>query len=291
MLQTQTIRTGPFYVRLTTDIASLYDGITQLYSSILVNREEDFFDFHVKLMRPKSLRRWIRPQVSFLFDGKAPFKPLPLDQALPMFEWGLNWCISNHIHTHLISHAAVIEKDGKAVIMPGAPGSGKSTLCAGLMLSGYRLLTDELATIDPNDLLLTSLCRPVNLKNQSIELIKKAFPEAIFSKTVKDTAKGTVSLLKPSDLSFQECGDRAKAVAIVFPKYEKGEKCRLEKLDKGHAFMQLAEQSFNYSLLGERGFDILSRLIESCDCYSLSYGTLDESIAQIERVITDSAER
>lgn len=290
MLQTLTIRTGPFRVRLTTDIDPLLDGIKLLYDSVLTGSTGDFFDFHVELMRPRSLRRWVRPQVSFLFDGKAPFKPLPLDQALPMFEWGLNWCISNHIHTHLISHAAVIEKDGKAVIMPGAPGSGKSTLCAGLMLSGYRLLTDELAVIDPEDLLLTSLCRPINLKNESIDLIKKAFPEAVFSRTVNDTAKGTVSLLKPSGSSFQH-DDRAEAVAIVFPKYSHEESCRLQRLDKGQAFMQLAEQSFNYSLLGERGFNILSRLIERCDCYSLGYGTLDESIEQIEGVITAYGER
>jgi HprK-related kinase A len=82
-----------------------------------------------------------------------------------MLEWGMNWCIASHMHYYLMLHAAVLERDGHALIMPGDPGAGKSTLTAALMLDGWRLLSDEIALIDRNDGLLYGLARPVSLKN------------------------------------------------------------------------------------------------------------------------------
>src|SRR3546814_17273791 len=70
-----------------------------------------------------------------------------LGQALPMLEWGLNWCIGAHGHQFLIIHAAVIERNGLAAILPGAPGSGKSTLTACLVHNGWRLLSDAMALV------------------------------------------------------------------------------------------------------------------------------------------------
>src|SRR3546814_8505583 len=109
------------------------DLIALLYADHKVSAEEPYADFHIALQRPGSLRRWISPQVRFEYDGLLPFKPLPLGQALPMLEWGLNWCIGAHGHQFLSIHAAVIDRNGLAAILPGAPGSGKSTLTACLV--------------------------------------------------------------------------------------------------------------------------------------------------------------
>lgn len=64
-----------------------------------------------------------------------------------MFEWGLNWVVAQNAHQFLVIHAAVVERHGRALIFPGAPGSGKSTLCAALLSRGWRLLSDEMALI------------------------------------------------------------------------------------------------------------------------------------------------
>ena len=100
----------------------------------------------------------------------------------------MNWCISAHAHQFLILHAAVLERGGVALIMPAPPGSGKSTLCAALALSGWRLLSDELALIDPGSGRVWPLCRPVSLKNRSIEVIRHFAPEAVFGPVAEGTA-------------------------------------------------------------------------------------------------------
>ena len=159
------IRTGPFTIHVRTSIERAIDGIAALYDNYPASREEAFADFHVELTRAGGLRRWIRPQVNFEFDGAQPYRPLPLEQALPMFEWGLNAVISNNAHQYLIVHAAAVARDGFAAILPGPPGAGKSTLCAALVNRGWRLLTDEMTLLVPETGLIHALARPVNLKN------------------------------------------------------------------------------------------------------------------------------
>ena len=80
--------------------------------------------------------------------------------------------------------------------MPGAPGAGKSTLTAGLIYRGWRLLSDELALIRRSDGQIVPLARPVNLKNESIALMQRFAPSAVFSAPAHDTAKGTVALMR-----------------------------------------------------------------------------------------------
>ena len=120
------IQIGPFAVNLRSPLNRLAEPITSLYNYYPRLDDASFADFHIIIKKPVGLRHWVRPQAVFSFDGIVPFKPLPEDQAFAMFEWGLNWCIATTSHQYLIIHAAVIAKNDKAIILPGAPGAGKS---------------------------------------------------------------------------------------------------------------------------------------------------------------------
>ncbi len=104
---------------------------------------------------------------------------MPLGHAMPLLEWALNWCISTDAHQFLIVHAAAIERNGLAVVLPAPPGSGKSTLCAALIHRGWRLLSDELALLSLVDGTLHALARPVSLKNRSIDVMSEYAREAV----------------------------------------------------------------------------------------------------------------
>lgn len=284
------IQTGSFVTHLQTSIPGVAEGIALLYADYPVQEQADFADFHVSLAAPRSLRRWFKPQVLFLFDGKPPFKPLPLDQAFPMFEWGLNWCVSSHANNYLIIHAAVVERGGNAVILPAPPGSGKSTLCAALVNRGWRLLSDELALIRVSDGKIIPLPRPVSLKNESIDIIQRYEPDAIFSRRISDTMKGTVAHMKvPSD-SIARATETAQAAWVIFPKYQAGSAARLEVLPRGRAFMRVADNAFNYSLLGVQGFETMAGLIDASLCYDFTYSILDEAIETFAELKTCSPE-
>jgi len=271
------LHTGPFLSRVRSGIPAVVDGIALLYADYRVSQQADFADFHIALSRPPSLRRWLRPQVGFEFDGVFPFKPLPLAQALPLLEWGLNWCIGNHAHQFLIIHAAAIEKDGRAAILPGPAGAGKSTLTAYLVHNGWRLLSDELALLSLADGCVTALARPISLKNQSIDIIERAVPRAIISRRCEDTAKGTVALLKAPSDSVAQIAETARPAWVIFPRYQQGVAATFTPRSKADTLIEVGQNAFNYSIHGKLGFEMLARLMDDCACYDLSYSDLDQA--------------
>ena len=278
------LRTGPVVTEIRSKLPAVVRGVALHYADHPIEGSEGFADFQVCVAPPRGLRRWIRPQVLFQFDGTPPFKPLPAEQAFPILEWGLNWCVSSHLHQYLIVHAAVVEKSGCALLLPAPPGSGKSTLCAGLVSRNWRLLSDELALIDPATGHVVPLTRPISLKNASIEVIRRCFSRAVIGPIVHDTTKGSVAHLKPPTESVRRDKEPAPPRWIVRPRYERGAKAQLTALPKAQAFMQLAENAFNYSLHGRRGFELLAQLIDTCDCYELTYGELEDALTAVDGI-------
>jgi len=162
------IRIGPIVAEIRSRFRAVESAIALHYAAHELVPTSDFADFHVAIEAPLGLRRFVGPQALFRFEGNPPFRPLAAAQAFPLFEWGLNWCVSEHCHQYLIIHAAVIERAGRAMILPAPPGSGKSTLCAGLVARGWRLLSDELTLIDIDRRSVVPFPRPISLKNASI---------------------------------------------------------------------------------------------------------------------------
>jgi hypothetical protein len=271
-------RTGSLTACVNTSMENVAAGIELLYADYPL-AGEDFADFHVEVAPPRTLRRWIKPQVDFRFDGTTPFKPLPADQAFPMFEWGLNWCVSSQIQDVLIIHAAVIEKDGHAAVMPAPPGSGKSTLCAALIQHGWRLLSDELALVRRSDGALLPLPRPVSLKNASIDIMQRHAPQAVFTPAVSDTLKGTVAHMKPPEDSVARALEPALPGWVIFPKYEANAPTSLTPLPRARAALRLADNAFNYATLGAPGFEALAQLVGASDCHEFRYSDLAQAIA------------
>jgi HprK-related kinase A len=278
-------RSGPFAVRLRCGHAAMLGNFQQMYSHHrLLDSTAHIADFSVDMQRPRGLRRWWRPQIRMRTDAQTPFEPFPLDHAFPLFEWSLNWVTAMQAHQFLALHSAVVEKDGVALIMPALPGSGKSTLCAALMLRGWRLLSDEFGLIRPDDprLLLHPLPRPVPLKNASIEVIRDFAPDAVLGPTYPRTRKGDVAHLAATPQSQRQGDQAAPAGWFLFPRYLAGASLQIEPLARTWTFLKISGNSFNYKLQGARGFRTVAALVKNCPAYRLSYSDLDQATSQIE---------
>lgn len=283
------LRSGDFVFCLQSKISSVLDGLQVMYADYPIELNSPFADFYISLQAPKNVRRWLRPQVQFFVDGYSPFKPLPFNQAFPMLEWGLNWCISTRINERLIIHAAVVEKNGKAMIMPGDSGNGKSTLCAALISRGWRLLSDELTMVSLDKGTLFPLPRPVSLKNESIDVIRSFNPDAVISRVARDTLKGTVAHMRVPAEHVHRSQESAVPALIVFPKYETAVATSLEKTTKGTAAISLIQNSFNFSVLAERGFQAVTQLIDRTDAYHLRYSSLEDVVARLDELLRSTS--
>ena len=276
-----TLQIGPFIVRFRTPLADVATEIYRLYCHHQL-LDVPFCDYHVAATEPFGLRRWFRAQSLFLLDERAPFRPLPRSQAVPGLEWGLNWCLASHAHQYLILHSAVIERDGYAVLMPGDPGSGKSTLCAALIHAGWRLLSDELALIDLQSGQVHGLARPVSLKNESIDVIGRWADDAVFSARYTDTVKGTIALLRPPREAVARVHEPALPAWVVTPEFASGAQPSMQSSSRAITFMELAHNGFNYSIHGKVGFDALAALVDRCACLHFRYSRLEDAVAAFD---------
>ena len=282
------LRLGPVVANIVSPFRAVESAIALHYAAHDVVPATEFADFHVAVEPVPGLRRWFRPQANFRFDSNPPFNPLAASQAFPLLEWGLNWCVSAHCHQYLIIHAAVVEKHGHALILPAPPGSGKSTLCAALVARGWRLLSDELTIIDPAHSNIVPLPRPISLKNASIDVMTRFWPDGAMSPVVHETLKGSVAHVRPPARSVERSAERAAPGWVVLPAYRAGESPSLTPLSKASGFMRLVDNAFNYSVLGRRGFDTLADIVSASDCLEFTYGgQLDEAV----RLFDDLAQR
>ena len=280
------LKLPPFVVRIEADVPSLSRDIALMYAEFNVFAEpnhDNFADFHVGVKLDSGLRRWVKPIARFSFDGQPSFTGLPAAQAFAMLEWGMNWCVAAHSHQYLVIHAAVIEKGGMAAVLPAPPGSGKSTLCAGLVMKGWRLLSDELALYDLETGLIHGMARPISLKNNSIDVIASYAPNGVMSHRVPNTSKGTIAHLRPPLESIQRVAQPARAAWVILPKYKAGSPPQLVTHSRARASMLIAEQSFNYDTLGPAGFKAVTDLISGAACYQFTYSQL----ADAERVFDE----
>jgi len=279
------LRTGPFAMRMHSPLPQVADGLRRLYADFPLG-DGAFCDFHVRVGPPTGIRRWLKPQINFWYDGHSPFKPLPANHAFALLEWGMNWCVAGHAHHYLMLHAAVLEQNGRALVMPGDPGAGKSTLTAALMLSGWRLLSDEIALIDRDDGLLVGLGRPVSLKNASIDVIQQHFPDAVIGAPAHDTHKGTVAHLRPTPDSVARVAVKARPAWVIFPRWREGAEARLSPHSRAEAFLHTASHAFNYSLLGGLGFDLNAALMDACACHDFEYSRLEDAVRVFAELAT-----
>nr|WP_274522842.1 HprK-related kinase A [Ectothiorhodospira haloalkaliphila] len=277
------IQSGSLSFRLYSDVPMVADGVHHLYHHHPVITD-GFADFSVQVTPPRSLRRWLGRQVRFRHNGASAFLPLPYAQALPLLEWGLNWCVYEHVHDRLVLHAAVVENDERALIIPAPPGSGKSTLVASLCYSGWRLLSDELALLTLSSGEVEGLCRPISLKNASIGVMREFAGAEPFSPTVTDTIKGDVALMRPPRESVERASTPAKPFGIVFPMFVAGAAPFMKELGSAMAFRHLLESAFNLAVLREDGFGVLADLVERCRCFQIEYGSLADGMALVQEI-------
>ncbi len=279
------IRVGPLLLRVGTRLEELQRQLAFFYADHQVPAEPAITDFHVAMRQPRGFRQLLRPQVNFFLDAEKPFEPYPREQAFPLFEWGVNWCIATRAHQFLMLHSAVLERNGQALILAGIPGSGKSTLCAALSHRGWRMLSDEFGMIRPETGDIWALPKPIALKNQAIEVVREEIPEAVLGPLFRGTRKGDVVHVKPPRDSVEKQHQSAKPAWVVFPAYSKGSATILRHQGPDMGFARLSQNSFNYRTLGEDGFRGTAALVRQCGFRELVYSRLDEAVACLKDLV------
>lgn len=287
------LRIGPFLAQLSSPLSAAAVLLYQLYTDYVLVDSPPFIDFRLQLEPVRGIGRFHRDSIRLVVDGES-WQRCPPSIAPAYLEWGLNWCIFRRAHHLLVVHASVVERNGHALIMPAQSASGKSTLAAALMHSGWRLLSDELALVCLESAAIIPATKPICLKNESLNALREFAPDAKFGPVYTDPReKLEVAHVRPLPSCVAASSEPAVPRLIVFPRFVVGSPASLEPLTPAAGFMKLAQGCFNYMLLGQVGFDLVGRIIDQCDCYELTFGDLAaavDALDALEPVQATSAE-
>ncbi len=288
-LRTEGVRltTGAFTVHLHLSGRTVVQEFARLYARYPVEQQPGIDDARIRVGPAPWYRRLGGATAHTFADEFPAVKPVPMDRAFTALETGLNWGVMRSGAAPIIMHSAVLERHGRAMLMPAPSGSGKSTLAAALALRGWRLLSDEMAVFSFEDFEVIPNPRPVSLKNKAIEVIGAFAPDAIFSRTFVGTPKGDVAYMRAPDEALARLHQRARPNLVLIPKYQAGADTTLRRLGRSEAFNWLIESTGSYPTMLDTGFGLLARLVESCGLYALEYSNLDQAIALLTRLSDD----
>ncbi len=167
-------------------------------------------------------------------------------------------------------------------MLPAQPGSGKTTLAAGLTHAGFAYLSDEAAPIDLRTRELVPYPRPLTMKPGTVAIIPGLTRRLA---SVLGDYEGPQYHVRPDDLRQGALGGPCRVGYVIAPRYEPEEPTSLEPMTRGEALVLLAENSFNFDRHGTRGLEVLRELVAGADCYRLRMGDLESAVRAITDVV------
>ncbi|WP_375394091.1 HprK-related kinase A [uncultured Sphingomonas sp.] len=281
------VRVGPYGFRIGSDWRAPIAMLADLYRDYPA-LADGVPDFTMRLAAPRPWRRFIRPSVAIEGDYRLPgAAPLPLAQGLLAAEMGMNLQLALGARRHVLLHASVVERDGRAIVMTGQSGAGKSTLATLLAARGWRFMGDEFALLHPATGLLHALPRLVSLKNEGVAAACAARPDARFGPLLADTPKGDVRHLVPDAAAIAQMDVPARPALLVFPRF--GFEPASRPVSPSEVFIRLTHASTNYVTLGEPGFRALTMLVADIPAIAIDYPDGASGVAAVEAAWADLA--
>ena len=164
-------------------------------------------------------------------------------------------------------HSAALERDGRAFLLVGESGAGKSTTAWALGNAGFRYLSDELA--------------PIALESGEVQpyphaLCLKSDPPDSFPlpPTVLRTAR-TIHV-RAGDLPGGICAEPTRLSVILFVG-PRSERPSVRPIRAAEATARLYAQALNALAHPDAGLDPAVSLATGAMCFELSPGRLDET--------------
>ena len=263
---------GVIAVSLRSSCRSFVDDYLSLYAPYLRSSGgPDAIDveIHVPHRAP-----WPRGPFTLRSEGVPDFRIRRRYEVLPHLEWYINWQIIHRRKEYVQLHASSLEMGGNALILPGPPGSGKSTLTAGLLARGWSYLCDEFALIEPDTRLIQPYPRALCIKEPSFPVIERLGLSMRKKTPYRKATKGRVAFLNPLDIVGHVVGRPSRVRWVVFPRYVPGSSPKLEPIKPAQATYELTRQCFNLRGDPQTAVTTLADLARHADCYRLIAGDI-----------------
>jgi hypothetical protein len=149
--------------------------------------------------------------------GSPAVEHASLEVALTLLDSQIRLSIAANARDRLFVHAGVVAVDGRALVIPGATFTGKTTLVHALVRAGATYYSDEYAVLDDAGL-VHPYPRPLSIRGTDGSAVRERTGPA-----------GRVA----------SCGERATTAAVVITRYRTGVTWEPKRLTSGQGMLAL----------------------------------------------------
>jgi hypothetical protein len=183
--------------------------------------------------------------------------------------------LAKNIGTGVALHGGVVGWHGCSILVPGNSGSGKSSLVAWFVEAGFDFLTDELAVLAPDGVLLSGFPRALMLRADADAVVGQLSP----LRYLRNLQSGTRLMLRPDSPASPH--ENLPCRLMIFPSFLRGAALKLEPIRPVDAAMRLMTFNTNAGNLADGGLAAITRLVRRVPAIALHYG----DFAQLTGVI------
>ncbi len=182
---------------------------------------------------------------------------------------------------HLFNiHTAAVSHNGAGIMFPAQAKSGKSTITVTMLQAGFDFLSDDICFVkkDSSRLVLLGFPEPIKIWDEFIQL----FPELAFLQDQQGCShfkkSFSVEQVFPNSIQLQ-----ATPEFLILPQIIDSPSSQLQPVSKTEALVELVPQSLmvaNKNIV-KHHLEILTQLVDTCNCFRLKAGRDILSIPQL----------
>ena len=225
------------------------------------------------------VERCADPDVSYQVtqDGALLRRIDRADEVVAYIEWAINSAAVRQIGgAYHLYHAGAVALAGRALILPAASGSGKTSLVAALVASGLQYLSDEIAVVGKDTYCVLPFAKSLCVKEGARVVLAPLYPELSGGAACHRFGGERVWYLQPPAAAWPPAPVPVRYV--VLPRYVAGGSTTLARISRSTALQQLLEQSFNARALGPSGVSGTVDMLRGADCYALTVADLHQAV-------------
>jgi len=183
-----------------------------------------------------------------------------------------------------VFHASAIRSANQCIMFLGESGSGKSTVAARLMASGFHLLADDFVPVDAATGEVKFFPAAVSVKKNALDHLIPIYPQlASATEFYFPGMNKTVRYLPPL-IQSENNTSGYPCKALVFIKFEKDSGLKLEQLPKDEAFQKLVPDSW-ISPVPENASRFLDWFLK-IPCYQLTYSSNKMMVKTVKKLFS-----